>query len=1079
MRKQPLHCGSPIGLSRLRSNNSDLFFSEQLFPLDPLECITLSAPHRKHPPSSSGLSTSLRPANPFACDEATCEPCERRLVLSAQLLLDVLAMSAPADNLCSPVEASAAGGRDASFAIPESSGAIHSHVESTAPQLQTADLPLESHLREAHAATGWNQVQQQFGLTGAGQTVAVIDSGIAWDHVALGGGYGPGYRVVGGWDFAENDAVPYDDGPAGFHGTHVAGIVGSSHAIHRGVAPDVDLVALRVFNDVGQGQLAWVEQALNWVYTHRDAFENPITTVNLSLGTTWNSDTLPHWAMLEDEFQKLANEGIVVVASAGNSFQQYQAPGLSYPAASPFVLPVASVGDDGQLSDFSQRNGRVLAAPGEQINSTVPDYVYGRDGIFNDFSIASGTSMAAPYVAGASVLVRQAMEMVGFDTINLSTISSHLRATADTIFDAVTGANYDRLNLANAIQSLIPSDTVGDTPATAATFDLSQNRLDGWINHLGDRDVYRFTTAASGTLQLDAHSQWADSLQWTLTTAGQAVATGGLDPRAVELSAGTTYELHVAAPHRIGGFSFDVDFTSSVHGGAGQGEGPATPVQSLGAIDYRAETEAAGATYHAQATRDGTFTVQWSNPDAAQGSLVIGVGGRTLSDATWEQGSLRLDVPVRAGDWLDISLPGSPTDTGELVLANVMSQAGRHLTVTGTLGSDVLAVDLQNGLKVNFGEIEYRFLAGQINQVHIDGYGDNDSLQVHGSSQSEMVELKPTGSTIENSQIRLTAASVEQISFTSGGGPDRVYMYDSDTDDTLTAYPRQAELVGVGYRFSVSDVDRIFVHATGGGNDSAYLYDSPSDDQLSVRPQFTSMSGDRFFNYVRGFERVYAYANAGGFDTADIYDSAGNDRFMTNGPAASIVGHGFASYTRSFEQVRAHAGAGGHDVAALYGTNQQTTWQRGSDFIGFQEQAWQREARGFGTVETYVAGQLQSLAGPLDVAVSAAATVPLATDSPPVTFNPAATASPPVQSDWQRADANEGPHSTELAKLQSEPLTDLAWEDVHAETQVLREAMSLREWLATHDDLPEEALLSDPDLELALLDEIFRQHEAL
>ncbi len=988
-------------------------------------------------------------------------------------------MSAPADNFCSPVEAAVAGGRDASFAIPDSPGAIHSHLESTAPQFQTADLPLEFHMREAHAATGWRQVQQQFGLTGAGQTVAVIDSGIAWDHVALGGGYGPGYRVVGGWDFAENDAVPYDDGPTGFHGTHVAGIVGSSHAIHRGVAPDVDLVALRVFNDVGQGQLAWVEQALNWVYTNRDAFENPITTVNLSLGTSWNADTLPHWAMLEDEFQKLANEGIVVVASAGNSFQQYQAPGLSYPAASPFVLPVASVGDDGQLSDFSQRNSRVLAAPGEQINSTVPDYVYGRDGIFNDFSIASGTSMAAPYVAGASVLVRQAMEMVDFDTINLSTISSHLQASADTIFDAVTGANYDRLNLANAIQSLIPSDTVGDTQATAATFDLSQNRLDGWINQLGDRDIYRFTTAASGTLQLDAHSQWADSLQWTLTTAGQAVATGGLDPRAVELSAGTTYELHVAAPHRIGSFRFDVDFTSNSQGGTGHGEGPGALAQSLGAIDYRAETEDAGTTYRAQAIRDGTFTVQWSNPDAAQGSLVIGVGDRTLSDATWELGSLRLDVPVRAGDWLDISLPGSSADTGELVLANVISPTGRQLTVTGTLGSDVLAVDLQNGLKVNFGEIEYRFLAGAINQVHIDGYGDNDSLQVHGSSQSEMVELKPTGSTIENSQIKLTAASVEQIAFSSGGGPDRVYLYDSDTDDTLTAHPRQAELVGVGYRFSVSDVDRIFVHATGGGNDTAYLYDSPGDDQLSVRPQFTSLSGDRFFNNVRGFERVYAYANAGGFDTADIYDSAGNDRFMTNGPAASIVGPGFASYTRSFEQVRAHAGAGGHDVAALYGTNPQTTWQHGSDFIGFQEQAWQREARGFGAVETYVAGQLQSLSGPLDVAVSAAAMVPLATDSPPVTFTPAATASPPVQSDWQRADADKGLHPTELANLQRESLTDFAWEDVHAETQVLREAMSLREWLATHDDLAEEALLSDPDLELALLDEIFRQHEAL
>jgi hypothetical protein len=70
----------------------------------------------------------------------------------------------------------------------------------------------------ASAAPAWNDfaaVRKQFGLSGSRQTVVVIDSGIAYDHVALGGGLGKAYRVVGGWDFAENDANPYDDGPAG------------------------------------------------------------------------------------------------------------------------------------------------------------------------------------------------------------------------------------------------------------------------------------------------------------------------------------------------------------------------------------------------------------------------------------------------------------------------------------------------------------------------------------------------------------------------------------------------------------------------------------------------------------------------------------------------------------------------------------------------------------------------------------------------------------------------------------------------------------------------------------------------
>ena len=149
---------------------------------------------------------------------------------------------------------------------------------------------------EGHGWTDVAAARSDFGLSGSRQTVAIIDSGVAYDHIALGGGLGKAYRVVGGWDFAENDANPYDDGPAGFHGTHVAGIVGAQDSRYAGVASDVDLVALRVFDDQGMGQFTWVESALKWVHQNRNAFQNPITTVNLSLGTDRNANTLPNWA---------------------------------------------------------------------------------------------------------------------------------------------------------------------------------------------------------------------------------------------------------------------------------------------------------------------------------------------------------------------------------------------------------------------------------------------------------------------------------------------------------------------------------------------------------------------------------------------------------------------------------------------------------------------------------------------------------------------------------------------------------------------------------------------------------------
>ncbi|MEQ8838467.1 MAG: S8 family serine peptidase, partial [Lacipirellulaceae bacterium] len=92
---------------------------------------------------------------------------------------------------------------------------------------------IDQHLNSAHNTTGLNDVREDYGFRGNGQTVVVIDSGIAYDHYALGGGFGSDYRVVGGYDFTGwGDDDPYDSGPSGSHGTHVAGIIGSTDSTH-------------------------------------------------------------------------------------------------------------------------------------------------------------------------------------------------------------------------------------------------------------------------------------------------------------------------------------------------------------------------------------------------------------------------------------------------------------------------------------------------------------------------------------------------------------------------------------------------------------------------------------------------------------------------------------------------------------------------------------------------------------------------------------------------------------------------------------------------------------------------------
>ena len=290
----------------------------------------------------------------------------------------------------------------------------------------------------------------------------------------MGGGLGPGYHVVGGYDFADNTANPYDGGPAGGHGTEVAGVIASLDTADPGVAPGVDLVALKVFDNNGNGLTLNVDEALQWVEANRNAFRYPITTINLSLGNGSNSESVPVGGGFESDLAQLQADGIFISVSAGNDFAASGQPGLSYPAVSPYVVPVASANANGQLSSFSQRDSRVLVAPGSNLLTTVPSYVINQTGADDDFNRCSGTSIASAYVAGAAALLRQADQTAGIKNISETMLYDQLYQTADIVFDPATGQNYHRINLERAIDSVMaawtpPTTTSAAAPAASST----------------------------------------------------------------------------------------------------------------------------------------------------------------------------------------------------------------------------------------------------------------------------------------------------------------------------------------------------------------------------------------------------------------------------------------------------------------------------------------------------------------------------------------------------------------------------------------------------------------------------------
>jgi len=599
-------------------------------------------------------------------------------------------------------------------------------------------------------------VHESFGLAGFGQTVAIIDTGIAYDHYALGGGLGLNYRVVGGWDFAENDANPYDDGPGGFHGTHVAGIVGSDDDTYTGVAPNVDLVALRVFDDHGNGVFDWVEQALQWVHEHRNDFENPITTVNLSLGGEWNADDIPDWAMLEDELAVLHDDGVFVAVAAGNSFRNFITPGLSYPAVSPYVVPVASVGSSGNLSVFSQRNERVLAAPGERITSTATDYLYDFNGVTDDFLSVSGTSMASPYVAGASVLVREAMQLTGGVDINQDDILGVLRRTADSAYDPATGQSYDRINIAAALKAIIPADEYGSTTSGAFRLGTLSGRVQtsGWLNTTDDRDTFYFVAGQSGTVDV--------ALDWRGSPSGApslAVASLNSDTRNLRFSvvAGQRYQMSMQGQGVIGPY----EIAWNLHP-----NGPAPGQQAPGGAYSETQYE-----WVAQETGSMTILATFADLGSGLDIEVYDADGNRLFAKSNPQLEEIIQIAAKQGELYTVKVKGANPDSivsvWETALIDSTSGAYQTDSDSGNGGINIVHFD-DDALFATAGPVEVinRYETVQSAGKHKVQLSVSDEL-VDASHNAGIDSIDPTPG--ESRNISLSTLGAAQRSWPANG----------------------------------------------------------------------------------------------------------------------------------------------------------------------------------------------------------------------------------------------------------------------------------------------------------------------
>jgi subtilisin family serine protease len=263
------------------------------------------------------------------------------------------------------------------------------------------------------------------GYTGAGQAVAVLDTGVERTHPFLAG------KVIAEACFSTTSAQDGTtsacpngqstqtgtgaatpcSGQGCDHGTHCAGISAGKGNSFSGVAKEAKIVAVQVFSNTSNGGATSFTSddvaALDWVYQQRNSFGTPVSSINMSLGGgqfygACDGDS----PAMKQAVDNLRSAGIATVIASGNNGWTDS---ISHPACISSAVAVGSTTKSDQVSDFSNAASMLkLLAPGSDINSSVTGGVFG---------VKSGTSMATPHVAGAWAVLKSKKPSASVDEV--------------------------------------------------------------------------------------------------------------------------------------------------------------------------------------------------------------------------------------------------------------------------------------------------------------------------------------------------------------------------------------------------------------------------------------------------------------------------------------------------------------------------------------------------------------------------------------------------------------------------------------------------------------------------------------
>lgn len=248
----------------------------------------------------------------------------------------------------------------------------------------------ETKLADSVPSIGGN-ISQETGYTGKGMVVAILDTGLDTSHEAFQNGInGAKYtktdiqakisgnplqageisvdsvykssKIPFAYDYYDNDT---NVSGGNSHGTHVAGIVGANGRKVTGVAPDAQLMILKIFGDDGSGAYdSDILAALD------DAVMLGADAINMSLGLTAGFSQAAETRM-QEVYQRVKNAGISLMCAAGNEYSS------SYKSASGTDLPLASNPDNGAVASPSTYDAALSVASMNNVKATAPYLLVG------------------------------------------------------------------------------------------------------------------------------------------------------------------------------------------------------------------------------------------------------------------------------------------------------------------------------------------------------------------------------------------------------------------------------------------------------------------------------------------------------------------------------------------------------------------------------------------------------------------------------------------------------------------------------------------------------------------------------